>query len=302
MPARVAKPLTQQRKLQHLRCPLPAGEGNLVRGALLISLIAIAACATVTRAPVSPLPTLQTGQAAQTALTQAPCTEQRFEGDEFTVCPYEPAHQELRLVSKDASGDYVRTFNALGLALGSAASRVAFAMNAGMFEDSGAPVGLYIGNGEQQHRLVTNSGQGNFYLKPNGVFFVDTQGEAHVATTESYSARGAGSASRWATQSGPMLVIDNALNPHFQTDGPSRNIRNGVGVTASGATYFAISQAPVSFGKFARLFRDALNCPNALYFDGSVSSLWAPSLGREDHGRALGPMIVVLETAPALTQ
>jgi len=132
------------------------------------------------------------------------------------------------------------------------------------------------------------------------VFFIDAQGTAHVAATESYAAERA--APQWATQSGPMLVSDRALNPHFQSDGPSRNVRNGVGVTANGQTYFVISEAPISFGKFARLFRDALDCPNALYFDGSISSLWAPSLGREDHGRALGPMVVVLEKAAPLTQ
>ena len=99
-----------------------------------------------------------------------------------------------------------------------------------------------------------------------------------------------------------MLVSGNALNPHFQNDGPSHYVRNGVGVTENGETYFAISEAPVSFGRFARLFRDVLHCPDALYFDGSVSSLWAPSLGRADHGRALGPIVIVLEKPSALTQ
>jgi len=258
-------------------------------------LIALAACASVTRTPGFTTP-----QVAQAAPAQAACSEKRFEGDGFIVCAYEPAHQELRLVSKDNAGDYVRTFAALNASLGKDAARVAFAMNAGMFEESGAPVGLYVQNGEQQHRLITNDGAGNFYLKPNGVFFVDAQGAAHVVATESYAARKG--TPQWATQSGPMLLIDNALNPHFQNDGPSHYVRNGAGVTANGETYFAISESSVSFGKFARLFRDVLHCPNALYFDGNVSSLWAPSLGREDHGRALGPMILVLEKATPLTQ
>jgi len=263
----------------------------------LFVLIALAACASVTRAPRSAqLPP----RSMQAAPAPSACSEKRFEGDGFIVCAYDPAHQELRLISKGRGGDYVRTFAALDASLGKDASRVAFAMNAGMFDDDGAPVGLYVENGKQQHALVTNDGTGNFYLKPNGVFSTEAGGAPRVETTEHYAARN-GSA-KWATQSGPMLVSDNALNPHFQNDGPSHYVRNGVGVAEGGETYFAISQTPVSFGKFARLFRDVLHCPNALYFDGNVSSLWAPSLGREDHGRALGPIVLVLEKPAPLTQ
>ena len=54
---------------------------------------------------------------------------------------------------------------------------------------------------------------------------------------------------------------------------------------------FAISERPVSFGAFARLFRDDLGCRNALFLDGSVSSLYAPNLGRSDLSRPLGPLV-----------
>ncbi len=258
---------------------------------ILLSLIALSACASVTRAPVTQ-PVLQPPQVTGRA---AACTTKAFDGDSFVVCKYDPAQQELELVSKDGAGNYIRSFAALGNVLGVNASRIAFAMNAGMFEANGAPVGLLVDNGKQQHSLVTNSGTGNFYMKPNGVFFVDSAGAPHVETTEQYAAHE--KTPLWATQSGPMLLIDGALNPHFQHDGPSHYVRNGVGTTPNGDTYFAISEAPVSFGTFARLFRDALGCENALYFDGNVSSLWAPSLGRKDHGRALGPLLVVLEEA-----
>jgi uncharacterized protein YigE (DUF2233 family) len=45
----------------------------------------------------------------------------------------------------------------------------------------------------------------------------------------------------------------------------------------------------------ARFFRDGQGCRNALYFDGVVSSLWAPSLARKDNAHPLGPMIVVMD-------
>jgi uncharacterized protein YigE (DUF2233 family) len=54
---------------------------------------------------------------------------------------------------------------------------------------------------------------------------------------------------------------------------------------------FAISERPVTFGAFARLFRDDLGCRNALFLDGTVSSLYAPNLSRSDISRPLGPLV-----------
>jgi uncharacterized protein YigE (DUF2233 family) len=92
-----------------------------------------------------------------------------------------------------------------------------------------------------------------------------------------------------------MLVVNGKLNPSFSADGPSRNIRNGVGALGGGAAAFAISEQPVSFGRFARFFRDALKSLNALYLDGAVSSIWVPALRRRDSGFDLGPLVVVLD-------
>jgi uncharacterized protein YigE (DUF2233 family) len=62
-------------------------------------------------------------------------------------------------------------------------------------------------------------------------------------------------------------------------------------VAADGTAYFAISERPVTFHQFARLFRDRLKTPDALYLDGNVSRLYAPDLGRDDAGFAMGPML-----------
>ena len=99
----------------------------------------------------------------------------------------------------------------------------------------------------------------------------------------------------WAAsvrQSGPMLAIDGALHPRFLPDSDSYKIRNGVGVSADGTeAVFALSEAPVNFHTFARFFRDEMGLPNALYFDGTISRLFAPDLGRDDMGVAMGPMV-----------
>ena len=87
-----------------------------------------------------------------------------------------------------------------------------------------------------------------------------------------------------------MLVVDGHIHPKISADGPSQKIRNGVGVRDDGrVAVFAISERPVTFGAFARLFKDTLGCRNALFLDGSVSSLYAPSMNRYGPQPAAGP-------------
>ncbi|MEL6946803.1 MAG: phosphodiester glycosidase family protein, partial [Pseudomonadota bacterium] len=101
----------------------------------------------------------------------------------------------------------------------------------------------------------------------------------------------------FATQSGPMLVINGKLHPRFLPRSNSLKIRNGVGVSRSGETlFFAISQRRVSFHAFGTLFRDVLKTPNALYLDGTVSALKSPSHS-QGGWRELGPMISIVAKA-----
>ena len=128
-------------------------------------------------------------------------------------------------------------------------------------------------------------------MKPNGVFEMSANGAMKIETTDAIANNSSSPA--WATQSGPVLVIDGALTSLIAPDGPSKNIRNGVGLLDSRTAYFAISDDAISFGKLARFLRDGMGCNNALYFDGAVSSLWAPSLNHKDIGAPLSPMLVV---------
>lgn len=221
----------------------------------------------------------------------APCIERRFEGASFLVCRFDARTQELRLASRDRNGNYMRGFEALAAFLGPEQQKVRFAMNAGMFNDQGAPIGLYVEHGQEQHPLRLTNGPGNFHMKPNGVFFQDENGSLAIETSETFAA--SPHAARWATQSGPMLVIDGALHPRFQNNGASRLTRNGVGLANDHTAYFVLSNGVVSFGRFARFFRDVLHCRNALFLDGSVSGVWAPRLNRMDARAPIGPMLVV---------
>lgn len=68
-----------------------------------------------------------------------------------------------------------------------------------------------------------------------------------------------------------------------------------MGVKASGEIVFAFTEEPMNFYEFATLFRDELNCPDALYLDGVISNLYAPPLRRNDRKADLGPIIGVVE-------
>jgi len=221
------------------------------------------------------------------------CRETEFEGSGFTVCTYDADRDSLSLIWADWDGEALRSLSALPEVTGE--GNVRFAMNAGMFNAHGRAIGLYVEDSAELVAINRRPGPGNFHMLPNGVFWLDADGNAHVTATPDFTSDTA--APVWATQSGPMLVIDGVLHPRFSPDGTSRYIRNGVGTGDDGDAFFVISEEVVSFGKFARFFRDELGSRNALYLDGGVSSLWDPASGRMDYRGPIGPMVVVRRTS-----
>ena len=244
---------------------------------------AIAACAALCLA----------GSVAATAAgAEAPgCRVTAFEGVDYTVCTARAGRDDLRLWHSDAEGRLYGGFAPLDRALAQEGRRLLFAMNGGMYHDDRAPVGHYVEDGREMAPLVTSDGPGNFGLLPNGVFCL-TARRAAVIETGVFAARRP--ECRFATQSGPLLVIDGRLHPRFLPRSDSRHVRNGVGVAADGVTvHLAISGEPVNFHTFGRFFRDGLGTPDALYLDGKVSRLWAPRIGRADPGFPIGPILGV---------
>jgi uncharacterized protein YigE (DUF2233 family) len=220
---------------------------------------------------------------------QEVCAPRRVEDAAYTVCTLDLRRHEVRLFWKGADGEVIGTFDRLRA--GPEGERLVFAMNAGMYHEDRSPVGLYVEAGREMKRANTAAGPGNFHLKPNGVFYVAGRSAGVMETGRYLKSR---VKADHATQSGPMLVIDGRIHPKISEDGPSRKIRNGVGVRDRSTVVFAISEEPVTFGAFARLFKDELGTPNALFLDGSVSSLYAPALGRNDGLLPMGPIVGAL--------
>ena len=219
------------------------------------------------------------------------CEDMTSAGNRYTVCTVDVAVEDLRLFLRDSEGHILGNFRNIDDTLGD--TQLAFAMNAGMYHDDRAPVGHFVQNGVQAMRIVPNAGPGNFGLLPNGVLCIN---DADARVYETLRFVDEAPVCRDATQSGPMLVIDGALHPRFLPDGTSKYIRNGVGTSDDGtAAMFVISNDVVNFHAFGVFFRDVLRTPNALYFDGKVSRLHAPNLGRSDAGFRLGPIVGVVE-------
>jgi uncharacterized protein YigE (DUF2233 family) len=242
--------------------PLPPFPRQLARWLLALTLLsATAGCA----------PTAQALDSSELA----------FEGQNYRIVHVDLKREQLSLhwrepQSGQAFGS-IETLRQWGEAHG---QRLLFAANAGIYDHRSAPLGLYVENGSTVVPLNLahgNPASGNFSLLPNGVFAIYPDGHAAVRTSTAFKTDG--KTAQWATQSGPMLLIDGKLNEQFVDDSSSLKWRSGVCARTPTGVIFAVSEAPVNFHTFGRLFRDKLGCRDALYLDGSISQLYVDGDG-----------------------
>ncbi len=215
-----------------------------------------------------------------------------FVGKRFTVCRVKISKDRLQLFHRDETGQPFKRFDRLAKWLEPRHQKLTFAMNAGMYHADFSAVGLFVAESRQAAPLNTANGKGNFFLKPNGVFAITATGARVIDSTECPKLH---EPAILATQSGPLLVRGGKLHPAFNADSKSRLLRNGVGVPSPDTVIFVISEVPVNFHEFATFFRDALHCPDALFLDGTVSSLYSRELKRNDSHADLGPIIAITE-------
>lgn len=196
---------------------------------------------------------------------------------------YRARPAELTLHWKNSEGVPYRTFDELLEDLQISGKRVSFMVNAGIFEPGGIPTGLHIQGGKELRPLNLAEGRGNFYLKPNGVFYVGDDG-AHIVTSENYASIAPNP--RFAVQSGPMLLIDGRAHPKFNAPSKSRLHRNGVGILPDGRVIFIMTD--LTSGTRTNLFQFAMmfqkyGCKDALFLDGDLSKM------RIDDGKSIEP-------------
>ena len=180
--------------------------------------------------------------------------------------------QDLKFHWKNDKSQNFKSIANLKIWLEKNNKKLVFAMNAGMYKKDGEPQGLYIEDGKILAPIDTLSGNGNFYLKPNGVFYITSQNVAKICNTNQFK----GGNIKYATQSGPMLLIDGRIHSAFKEGSTNLNIRNGVGTLENGKVVLAMSKKEINFYDFANYFK-MQGCKNALYLDGLVSRTYLPS-------------------------
>jgi uncharacterized protein YigE (DUF2233 family) len=204
-----------------------------------------------------------------------------FDSQSYYVVAVDTRQEDIELFWRNPdNGQPFASLEALKAWTADKGRPLAFATNAGIYDRDFRPLGLYVEDGKAIVPLNLAHGNprsGNFSLLPNGVFAVYDDGTAEVRTTEAF--RAAARKPRWATQSGPMLVIDGEVNTQFDNGSDSMKWRSGVCARTPHDVVFVVSRAPVNFHAFARLFRDELGCRDALFLDGTISQAWTPRDG-----------------------
>lgn len=180
--------------------------------------------------------------------------------------------QDLQLFWKNDKGETLKSIQNLKNYVESKSLTLTFAMNGGMFNKDFSPQGLFIQNKKTLAVLDTTDGNGNFYLKPNGVFYITTDNNPFVCKTTNFKDNGK---IKYATQSGPMLIIDGQVHSAFKDGSTNLNIRNGIGILPDNRVVLAVSKSEINFYDFAKYFQ-SLGCKNALYLDGFVSRTYLP--------------------------
>jgi uncharacterized protein YigE (DUF2233 family) len=216
------------------------------------------------------------------------------EDPRFASRVVDPAKEQVTFHWKDehGQGKVLGNIGALDQEVKRMGRKLVFAMNGGMYDPQQAPVGLYVEEGRVLHKLnTTKGGSGNFHMQPNGVFGITKEGKAFVHTTAECPATGT---LRYATQSGPMLLVKGVINAQFKQGSANLNIRNGVGILPDGRAIFAISREPVNFFDFASWFK-AQGCTDALYLDGAISRAYIPEAGVDQRDGQLGVLIAVVQ-------
>ncbi len=209
----------------------------------------------------------------------------------FVTYAVDVKKKDLQLYWKDSNNKRFGSIEQLKSYIEQSNKKLLFAMNGGMYKIDNSPQGLYIEKQKLLSPLDTMSRKGNFYLKPNAVFYITNDNVAGVCESTSLPDI---SKIKYATQSGPMLVIDGKIHEAFINRSTNVNIRNGVGILPNGKVLFAISKREINFYDFAQFFK-SMGCKNALYLDGFVSRMYLPEKNWIQTDGEFGVMIAVTE-------
>ncbi len=182
----------------------------------------------------------------------------------------DPKTERIRMYWKGADGVPYQSISAFLKAKDYPNGVIGMVMNGGIYDPLSRPLGLYIENSRRLVPLNLADGDGNFFMKPNGVFFL-RKGVAAIADARDFKDH---PDITDAVQSGPLMIKNGVIHPRFRVGSDSRKVRNAVGVTAQGDVVFFLSSDPVNFYDFARFAQKRHAIVDLLYLDGTISQMY----------------------------
>lgn len=229
--------------------------------------------------------------ALRQAVQNRPCIDAGIDYLEIDL-----VRHDLELLWKDENDQPFLTLDRARAYVESRGDSVVALTNAGIYEPGFVPTGLFVQHGVERQPLNLRDGEGNFYLKPNGVFYLTADGAGIV---ESSGFARDTEELILALQSGPLLLLHGDVHPAFGENSSNCRLRSGIGVRPDGAIIVAISRGAISFHDFSRHFLEELGCADALYLDGTISSLYAPAAGRlRNSGNRYAGILAVTARVP----
>lgn len=154
-----------------------------------------------------------------------------------------------------------------------------FAINAGSVDSFCNLLGLQISQNKTLKNInYSKNGSGNFFSFENGILAGDKSGFDIYPTKDFDTTKN----HQFALQSGPILIIEDKINPAFSVSSKNKFYRCGVGITVDSLGFgkeliFVKSNQEVSFFEIASLFYHELNCKKALNLEsGYFASMFTP--------------------------
>ena len=148
--------------------------------------------------------------------------------------------------------------------------KINFATNGGIYSEEYKPNGLYIENHKIISKINLADGEGNFYMQPNGIFYIQNN-QPKISESKAFEYNENIS---YATQSGPLLIENGVINKKIGKNSESFKIRSAVGIDRENKVFFLMSSEKINFYDFSKYALDKLNCKDLLFLDGTISKMY----------------------------
>ena len=123
-------------------------------------------------------------QTASQKATEIDAQEVTYRNQKFDIVKIDLQKTPVHFFWKNKNGQLIRSLENLKKEMESDHKELLFAMNAGMYQRDRNPQGLFIDNGKTIKPLDTlQDGYGNFYLQPNGIFFIKNDSAGVLPST-----------------------------------------------------------------------------------------------------------------------